>query len=88
MLINLITWAIFGLFVGAIARFLVPGRDAMGCLGTMAIGIVGSIVGGFLGSLVTGGLRDGFQPAGFIGAIIGGILVLLLVRQFRGPRVA
>lgn len=82
-MVNLLTWIIFGLFVGAIARLLVPGRDPMGCIGTILLGIAGSVVGGFLGSLLFGGRGDGFQPAGFLGAIIGGVIVLLIWRQFR-----
>lgn len=80
MLTNLLSWTIFGLFVGAIARLLVPGRDPIGCLGTILLGITGSVVGGFLASLLLGGFREGFQPAGFLGAILGGVIVLLIWR--------
>ena len=86
MIWNIIVWCVFGLLAGGLARFLVPGRDSMGCLGTIALGIVGSLLGGFLGSLITGRIGDGFSAAGFIGSIIGAILVLLLIRQFRKPR--
>ncbi|MGH3262265.1 MAG: GlsB/YeaQ/YmgE family stress response membrane protein, partial [Trebonia sp.] len=43
---------IVGLFVGAIARLLMPGRDPIGCLGTIGLGIAGSFIGGFLQNLV------------------------------------
>ncbi|NUQ61090.1 MAG: GlsB/YeaQ/YmgE family stress response membrane protein [Pirellulales bacterium] len=86
-MVDLLVWVIFGLFVGAIARLLVPGRDPMGCLGTILLGVAGSVVGGFLASLLFGGLREGFRPAGFLGALIGGVIVLLIWRRFRGePR--
>lgn len=81
MISNLIGWCLFGLIAGAIARLLTPGKDPMGCLGTMALGVVGSVIGGFLLSLFFGGDRQGFEPAGFIGAVIGGVLVLLLFRR-------
>jgi uncharacterized membrane protein YeaQ/YmgE (transglycosylase-associated protein family) len=84
MLWNLLVWIVFGLIVGAIARLLVPGRDPMGCLGTMALGIIGSLVGGFFVTLLFGGRGEGFHPAGFIGAVIGGVLVLLAWRWMRG----
>lgn len=86
MIWNIIAWCVFGLIAGGLARLLVPGRDPMGCLGTIALGVVGSMVGGFLGSLVMGRIGDGFSAAGMLGSIIGAILVLLLVRQFRRPR--
>ncbi len=82
-MVNLLVWIIFGLFVGAIARLIVPGRDPMGCLGTILLGIAGSVMGGFLGSLFFGGFQGEFRPAGFLGAIIGGVIVLLIWRQFR-----
>ena len=87
MILNILSWCVFGLIVGAIARFLVPGRDPMGCLGTIALGIVGALLGGFVASMITGRpLRDEFNAIGFLGALIGGIIVLLLVRQFRPRR--
>lgn len=83
---HLIGWLIFGLIVGGIARLLVPGRDPMGCLGTMILGVVGAFVGGFLSNLLFGGSLDHPRPVGWIGAIIGGILVLLLYRLAVGRR--
>src|ERR1700752_3991175 len=44
---SLITWAVFGLVIGAIARLLYPGRQPMSIWVTMALGIGGSFVGGF-----------------------------------------
>jgi len=85
MLINLISWCLFGLVVGLVARLLVPGNDGMGCLATTALGIVGSLVGGYLGHAVAGQESSGVTPAGFIGAVVGGVLVLGALRLF-APR--
>jgi uncharacterized membrane protein YeaQ/YmgE (transglycosylase-associated protein family) len=85
MITNLIGWCLFGLIAGAIARLLTPGRDPMGCMGTMALGVVGSVLGGFLSSLIFGGDRSGIEPSGLIGAVIGGVIVLLLVRRLMRP---
>jgi uncharacterized membrane protein YeaQ/YmgE (transglycosylase-associated protein family) len=85
MLLYLIGLALFGLVVGAIARFLLPGRDPMGCLGTILVGIAGSFVGGLLGSLLWyRDLRP--HPAGFLGSLVGAILVLLILRAVRPRR--
>ncbi len=80
----IIGWIVFGLIAGAIARLLVPGRQPMGLLATMALGIVGSFVGGFLGSLFSRGGMWG--PAGWIGSIIGAIVVLALWVMLAGRR--
>ncbi len=74
----IISWSIFGLIVGAIARFLVPGRQPIGLAGTIVLGIVGSFVGGFLGSLIFGGEVTLSNPAGWIGGIIGAVIALLV----------
>jgi uncharacterized membrane protein YeaQ/YmgE (transglycosylase-associated protein family) len=76
---NIIWWLIIGLVAGALARLLVPGRDPMGLLGTLALGLVGSLVGGFLGWLIGGG-DSAFSPAGLIGSIIGAVIALLIYR--------
>lgn len=70
----LIGWVFFGLLVGAIARFIVPGEQPMGLLATMMLGIAGSFVGGLIGFLLTGG--SVIQSSGWIGSIIGSLLVL------------
>jgi uncharacterized membrane protein YeaQ/YmgE (transglycosylase-associated protein family) len=82
---NIVWWLIVGLVAGFIARAVVPGRDAMGVLGTIVLGLVGSLVGGFLGSLFYEGDAD-FQPSGLIGSIIGAIVALLIYRAVTGRR--
>jgi uncharacterized membrane protein YeaQ/YmgE (transglycosylase-associated protein family) len=79
---------IIGLIAGLIARAIVPGRDPMGCLGTIALGLVGSIIGGFLGWLIFGSDEDAgaFQFAGLFGSIVGAIIALLIWRALTGSR--
>lgn len=77
---TIIGMIVIGLIAGGLARLLVPGRDPMGCLGTMLLGIVGSFVGGFLHSLLWHGDAT-FRTSGLIGSVIGGIVVLVLVRM-------
>jgi uncharacterized membrane protein YeaQ/YmgE (transglycosylase-associated protein family) len=71
----IIGWCLFGLVAGAIARLLVPGRQALGILMTMVLGIVGSLLGGFIGYILMGA-QDPFQPAGWIMSIVGAIVIL------------
>jgi uncharacterized membrane protein YeaQ/YmgE (transglycosylase-associated protein family) len=49
---GILSWVIWGLFVGAIARLLRPGRQAIGFLWTIALGIAGSLIGGFVSTEV------------------------------------
>jgi uncharacterized membrane protein YeaQ/YmgE (transglycosylase-associated protein family) len=73
-----IYWILFGLVVGIIARFLIPGPQPMGMIMTTILGIVGSFVGGTLFSLFQGGSLTNPQPSGWIGSIVGAILLLLI----------
>ena len=41
--------ALFGLVIGALAKFIMPGRDPGGVIVTAIIGMVGSMLGAFLG---------------------------------------
>jgi uncharacterized membrane protein YeaQ/YmgE (transglycosylase-associated protein family) len=75
---------VVGLLAGAVARFLVPGRDPMGCLGTILLGVVGSFVGGFLWTLIQFHQVE-LRPIGFIGSVIGAVVVLLF-RRLAGAR--
>lgn len=73
---------LIGLIVGAIAKFLTPGRDPQGCLVTMLLGVVGAMLAGFLGRSA-GWYAEG-EPVGFIASVVGAILVLLVFRLIKG----
>ena len=79
---GILIWLLVGLIAGALARFLVPGDDPMGFLGTMLLGLIGSLVGGFLGNLVSDGELD-VTAAGLIGSVIGAVIALLIYRSVR-----
>jgi uncharacterized membrane protein YeaQ/YmgE (transglycosylase-associated protein family) len=80
---HFIGWILFGLVVGAIAKFLMPGRDPGGWIVTILLGIAGSFVGGFLATTIMG--RDQ-QTAGWIGSIIGAMVLLFIYRLIVGRR--
>lgn len=79
-------WAIIiGAIVGAIAKFIMPGRDPGGFIITVLLGIGGSLVATFLGEEV-GWYQPG-QSAGFIGSIVGAIIILAIYRMIVGRRI-
>lgn len=82
MVAFIIVLLVVGLIAGAIARLLMPGRDPLGILGTIALGIAGSFVGGFLLNLIEFHSLSlhSFHTVGLIGSIIGAWLLLLLRR--------
>ena len=81
---GIIGWIIFGLIVGALAKFVMPGKDPGGWIITTLLGVVGALVGGFLGRML--GLYKEGEPAGFVGAFLGAVLVLWIYRKTRKPQ--
>lgn len=78
MWIAILSWIVFGLVVGLIARALVPGAQPMGISGTILLGVAGAFVGGLVGNLLAGYPALHVHAAGFIGSVLGAILVLVL----------
>lgn len=76
-------FAIFGLVVGAIAKFLIPGRQGGGIIITAILGMIGSVGATFLAQSF--GLYKPGETAGWIASIVGTIVVVLLYGMiFRG----
>ena len=75
---GILGWIVFGLIVGVIAKFLMPGRDPGGIIVTMLIGIAGSLLAGLLGRAV--GWYGPNQGAGFIASILGAVVLLAIYR--------
>ena len=82
-----ILWAlIIGLVVGAVAKFVMPGKDPGGVIITILLGIVGSIVGGFIGRALFGygGSGDDYTRPGFfmslVLAVVGAVILLAAYR--------
>ena len=82
---HLIGQIIFGLIVGIIAKFLMPGRDPGGFIITAIIGMIGAIIGTFVGRALWGGA--GYE-AGWVTAILGAIILLAGYRFLAQGRVA
>ena len=78
LIVFIITVAVAGLIVGAVARVLVPGGDDLGLLGTIGAGIAGS----FIGALASWLLFKDTTP-GFIMSVLGAVLVVALVSRRR-----
>lgn len=81
---GILGWILFGLVIGALAKFVMPGKDPGGIIVTILLGIVGALVGGFLGRAL--GLYQPNEPAGFVGAFVGAVLVLLVYRMATGRK--
>jgi len=77
-MMGILTWIVFGLVVGIIAKLLTPGKDPGGFIVTMLLGIAGALLGGFIGRAM--GFYGPGETAGWLMSIGGAILLLLLYR--------
>jgi len=82
---GIISALIIGLLVGAIAKFLMPGKDPGGWIITILLGIAGSFVAHFIGRSL-GWYADG-EPAGFVASVVGAIILLVIYRLATKRRV-
>ncbi len=73
-----IAWILLGLVAGALAKFVIPGKQPGGCLVTTGIGIVGAVVGGFLGSFIGFGQVESFDLGSIFIATLGAIVLLIV----------
>ena len=82
---GVLSWLLFGLLAGAVARVVVPRAQRIGCLATIAVGIVGALIGGTLGEVVLDEEVDfGWDLVPFLLAVAGSIAFLLVLEAVRG----
>ncbi|MEO8521196.1 MAG: GlsB/YeaQ/YmgE family stress response membrane protein [Acidobacteriota bacterium] len=77
----ILSWIVFGLVVGVIAKLLMPGKDPGGFIVTILLGIAGSLIGGFIGRAFTGSQPGDSSGAGYLMSIVGAILLLAIYRM-------
>lgn len=75
---GILSWIIFGLIAGVIAKLIKPGNDPGGWIVTILLGIAGAFVGGFIGTLIGFGDISGFNIKS-LALAVGGALLLLFV---------
>jgi uncharacterized membrane protein YeaQ/YmgE (transglycosylase-associated protein family) len=77
---SIIGYIVVGAIVGVIARFLVPGEDPMGIIGTIVLGIVGAVIGGW----AAGAIFSDTTGVDWIASIIAAIVLVLVWRAVAG----
>jgi uncharacterized membrane protein YeaQ/YmgE (transglycosylase-associated protein family) len=86
MVFNVLLWCLFGLIAGAVAQFVMPGKDPgqsgglKGLAITTVIGLVGAAIGGFICQPLFGWDVTGFNWQSLLVAIGGALVLLILYR--------
>jgi uncharacterized membrane protein YeaQ/YmgE (transglycosylase-associated protein family) len=78
---NLLVWTVYGLFVGSIAKSIVPGEENFGFVKTVALGVAGSYMGGAIMYML--GQYESLSPAGLLMGIAGSVLTLVLYNKLQ-----
>jgi uncharacterized membrane protein YeaQ/YmgE (transglycosylase-associated protein family) len=85
--VGIISWLLFGLLAGLVARAVTPGRQKIGCLPTLAVGLVGALLGGLIGNVVLGHkVHFGWDLGPFLLAVVGSVVLLLALEALAGRR--
>jgi uncharacterized membrane protein YeaQ/YmgE (transglycosylase-associated protein family) len=86
MIVNVLLWCLLGLIAGAVAQFLMPGRDPgqswniKGFVITTVLGILGALLGGYLSSVLFSWSFETFSWQSLLVAIGGAVLLLIVYR--------
>lgn len=80
---GIIGWIALGLVVGAVAKYLMPGKDPGGPIATVLIGIAGAMIGGWAGTRLGFGPVTGFDLGSLALATCGAIALLIVYRLVR-----
>ncbi len=77
---GILSWLLSGLIIGALAKFIMPGKDPGGIIVTILLGIAGAFVGSYVGQML--GFYATGEAAGWIMSILGAIVLLAIYRAF------
>ena len=80
---GILSWIIFGLIAGILAKWIMPGKDGGGFFMTILLGIVGAVVGGWISTLFGSGKVGCSNFGSFVVAVIGAIVVLFIYRKIK-----
>tara|TARA_B100001778_G_C18460095_1_gene570746 strand:+ start:211 stop:462 length:252 start_codon:yes stop_codon:yes gene_type:complete len=72
---SIITWCVYGIFVGSIAKTIVPGEENFGFIKTIALGVAGSYTGGAILYLL--GQYSELEPSGIFMGAAGSVVALV-----------
>ncbi|MDX7988288.1 GlsB/YeaQ/YmgE family stress response membrane protein [Xenorhabdus sp. 12] len=78
---GILSWVIFGLIAGILAKWIMPGDNSSGIIMTIILGIVGAVIGGYVSTFFGMGKVDGFNLGSFVIAIVGAMVVLFVYHK-------
>jgi uncharacterized membrane protein YeaQ/YmgE (transglycosylase-associated protein family) len=77
----MIGFLVAGLVIGLLARLLLPGRQKIGLLWTLALGVIGSLIGGTIANAINTGDIWELNVIGFIAAVATSVVLLSVAEK-------
>jgi uncharacterized membrane protein YeaQ/YmgE (transglycosylase-associated protein family) len=77
----MIGFIVAGLIIGALARLLLPGRQKIGLLWTLALGLAGSVIGGTIANVIDTGDIFELNVIGFVAAVVSAVAILSVAER-------
>jgi uncharacterized membrane protein YeaQ/YmgE (transglycosylase-associated protein family) len=77
----MIGFLVAGLIIGVLARLLLPGRQKIGLLWTLALGVIGSLIGGSIANALQKGSIWELNFLGFVAAVAASLLLLAIAER-------
>ena len=77
----MIGFIVAGLIIGALARLLLPGKQKIGLLWTLALGLAGSVIGGTIANAIGTGDIWELNILGFCVAVVSSIALLVVAER-------
>jgi uncharacterized membrane protein YeaQ/YmgE (transglycosylase-associated protein family) len=81
--LGILAWVLFGLIIGLVARWIVPGEAPGGVIADVVVGILGAVIGGWIYGLFGHAGVSGFNLPSMVCALIGAVVLLWLLRVIR-----
>jgi uncharacterized membrane protein YeaQ/YmgE (transglycosylase-associated protein family) len=77
----MIGFIVAGLIIGALARLLMPGKQKIGLLWTLALGLAGSLIGGTIANALDTGDIWELNVLGFCVAVASSVALLVVAER-------
>ncbi|MDY6050446.1 MAG: GlsB/YeaQ/YmgE family stress response membrane protein [Corynebacterium sp.] len=84
MIGSIIGWIVMGAIIGALARFVKPGKQDISMVATIILGVLGSVIGGWITSLFSYSNANG--GGSWIDWIVAVIVSVVLIGIYMGMR--
>ena len=77
----MIGFLVAGFIIGILARLILPGRQRIGLLWTLALGIAGSLIGGTIANVIDSGDIWELNFIGFVAAVLTSVGLLAVAER-------